>query len=165
MERNVTSTLYGSYRLIRTILVFDFALFLASISEEDEDDSQNSFCSLRFFFIFYSTVSWFDLNYIFGESSDTNTSPFIPGSSVEGPTIPKSYDGRGNDDHAEEVVSGFHPHHKESLLLDLNKVSIYLFFWYSTVNLALPFIRFLVCCALRTVVARSEQGKHIITNY
>ncbi|MFS7930691.1 hypothetical protein Hanom_Chr06g00567151 [Helianthus anomalus] len=27
-------------------------------------------------------MSWFNLNYIFGESSGTNTSTFIPGSSV-----------------------------------------------------------------------------------
>ncbi|MFS8002459.1 hypothetical protein Hanom_Chr13g01202311 [Helianthus anomalus] len=35
-----------------------------------------------FFFIIDSTISWFNLNYIFGESSGTNTSTFIPGSSV-----------------------------------------------------------------------------------
>ncbi|KAJ0467777.1 hypothetical protein HanIR_Chr14g0689041 [Helianthus annuus] len=67
-------------------------------------------------------MSWFNLNYIFGESSDTNTSTFIPGRSVEGPAVPDSYDGRGNDNHAEEVMPGFRPHHNESLLPDLNEV-------------------------------------------
>ncbi|MFS7983715.1 hypothetical protein Hanom_Chr11g00977771 [Helianthus anomalus] len=56
-----------------------------------------------------STMSWLDLNYVFGESSDKNTSTFIMESS-EGPPVPNSYDVRGNDDHAEEVVSGFRSH-------------------------------------------------------
>ncbi|MFS8035148.1 hypothetical protein Hanom_Chr17g01589641 [Helianthus anomalus] len=73
-------------------------------------------------------MSWFNLNYIFGESSDTNRSTFIPESSVEGAVVSDSYEGRGNDDHAEEVMSGFHPHHNESLLPDLNEISIYLLF-------------------------------------
>ncbi|XP_022023662.1 glycine-rich RNA-binding, abscisic acid-inducible protein-like [Helianthus annuus] len=81
-ERNITSALYGSYRPIRPTLVCEFAFFLAFINEEDEEDSQNSFPSRRFFFIFDSTMFWLNLNYIFGESSDTNTSTFIPGSSV-----------------------------------------------------------------------------------
>ncbi|MFS7972765.1 hypothetical protein Hanom_Chr09g00848661 [Helianthus anomalus] len=49
-------------------------------------------------------MSWFNLNYIFGESSDTKTSTFIPGNNVEGPSVPDSYDGRENDDHTEEVI-------------------------------------------------------------
>ncbi|MFS7973840.1 hypothetical protein Hanom_Chr09g00861371 [Helianthus anomalus] len=36
-----------------------------------------------------------------------------------------SYDGKGNDDHAKEVVSDFRPHHKESLLPDLNEVIVH----------------------------------------
>ncbi|KAJ0492902.1 hypothetical protein HanIR_Chr12g0580081 [Helianthus annuus] len=63
-------------------------------------------------------MSWFNLNYIFGESSDTNTSMFVLGSSVKGPAVPDSYDGRGNDDHVAEVVSDFRPHCNESLLPD-----------------------------------------------
>ncbi|MFS7951795.1 hypothetical protein Hanom_Chr07g00599371 [Helianthus anomalus] len=62
-------------------------------------------------------MSWFNLNYFVGESSNDNTSMFIPESN--------SYNGRVNDDHAEEVVSSFPSHQKESLLLDLNEVSIY----------------------------------------
>ncbi|MFS7946984.1 hypothetical protein Hanom_Chr06g00542691 [Helianthus anomalus] len=72
-------------------------------------------------------MSWFNLNYIFGES-DTNTSTFIPESSVEGPVVPDSYDEGGNHDHAEEVVPGFRPHPNESYLPDLNDVSICLLF-------------------------------------
>ncbi|MFS8005610.1 hypothetical protein Hanom_Chr13g01239371 [Helianthus anomalus] len=72
-----------------------------------------------------SIMCWLDLNYVFGESSDKNTSTFILESGV-GSAIPDSYDDRGNDDHAKEVVSGFHSHHKESLFPDLNEVSIYL---------------------------------------
>ncbi|MFS7918094.1 hypothetical protein Hanom_Chr03g00196821 [Helianthus anomalus] len=60
-------------------------------------------------------MSWFNLNHIFSLHSE---------STVEGSAVPNSYDGRGNDDHAEEVVSGFRPHHNESLLLDLNEVSM-----------------------------------------
>ncbi|MFS7915728.1 hypothetical protein Hanom_Chr02g00168651 [Helianthus anomalus] len=63
-------------------------------------------------------MSWFNPNYIFGDSSDTNTSTFITESSVERSAVPDSYDGRGNDDHAEEIVSGFRPHRIESLLPD-----------------------------------------------
>ncbi|MFS7963795.1 hypothetical protein Hanom_Chr08g00742531 [Helianthus anomalus] len=74
-------------------------------------------------------MSWFNLNYIFGESSGTNTSTFIPISS-EMPIVPDSYDGRGNDDHAEEVVSGFRPHDKESLFPYLNEVIIFFFFFF-----------------------------------
>ncbi|MFS7987509.1 hypothetical protein Hanom_Chr11g01023501 [Helianthus anomalus] len=58
-------------------------------------------------------MSWF--NHIFCESSDTNTGTFISESSVEESVVPDSYDGSGNDDYAEEVVSGFRPHHNESL--------------------------------------------------
>ncbi|MFS7890997.1 hypothetical protein Hanom_Chr00s000190g01627811 [Helianthus anomalus] len=57
-------------------------------------------------------MSWLDLNYM---------STFILESSVEGPVVPDSYDGRGNDDHTEEVVSSFCFHHKEALLPDLNE--------------------------------------------
>ncbi|MFS8009896.1 hypothetical protein Hanom_Chr14g01290721 [Helianthus anomalus] len=49
-------------------------------------------------------MSWFNLNKIFGQSSDTN----IPKSS-KGSVVSDSYDGRGNDDHAEEVVFAFVP--------------------------------------------------------
>ncbi|MFS7977748.1 hypothetical protein Hanom_Chr10g00907651 [Helianthus anomalus] len=71
-------------------------------------------------------MSWFDLNYVFGESSGKNTSMCIPESSVEGSDIPNSYDGRVNDDHVEEVLFDFHSYHKELLLLGLNEVIIYL---------------------------------------
>ncbi|MFS7963798.1 hypothetical protein Hanom_Chr08g00742561 [Helianthus anomalus] len=83
-------------------------------------------------------MSWFNLNYIFGESPGTNTSTFIQRSS-ERLIVPDSYNGRGNDDHTEEVVSGFRPHDKESLFPYLNEVNIYLFFLYLAVNLPLPF--------------------------
>ncbi|MFS8009901.1 hypothetical protein Hanom_Chr14g01290771 [Helianthus anomalus] len=53
-------------------------------------------------------MSWFNFNKKFGESSGKNTSTFIPKSS-EGSVVSNSYDGRGNDDHAEEVVSAFVP--------------------------------------------------------
>ncbi|MFS7889710.1 hypothetical protein Hanom_Chr00s000004g01610211 [Helianthus anomalus] len=66
-------------------------------------------------------MSWFNLKHILGKSSDTNTSTFIPESSVEGSVVPGYYNGRGNDDHTEEVVSGFRHHHNESLLSDLNE--------------------------------------------
>ncbi|MFS7918568.1 hypothetical protein Hanom_Chr03g00202691 [Helianthus anomalus] len=54
--------------------------------------------------MFDSTMSWFNLIYIFGESPDTNTSMFIPESSVERSVVPDSYEWRRNDDHAEEVI-------------------------------------------------------------
>ncbi|MFS7936585.1 hypothetical protein Hanom_Chr05g00417281 [Helianthus anomalus] len=69
-------------------------------------------------------MSWFNLNYFFGESSSDNMSTFIPESSVDGSVVPDSYNGRVNDDHTDELVSGFHSHQKESLLPDLN-ISIY----------------------------------------
>ncbi|KAM0050867.1 hypothetical protein Hdeb2414_s0007g00228741 [Helianthus debilis subsp. tardiflorus] len=71
-----------------------------------------------------STMSWLDLNYVFGELSSNNTSTFIGESSVEGHVVPNSYDGRVNDDHAEEVVFDFRSHDKESLLPDLNVVIV-----------------------------------------
>ncbi|KAM0045716.1 hypothetical protein Hdeb2414_s0009g00307241 [Helianthus debilis subsp. tardiflorus] len=77
-----------------------------------------------FFFIFGSTMSWFNRNYIFGKSSNINTSTFIPQSSVEEPVVPDSYDGWGNDDHLDEVVSGIRPYYNESLLPDLNEVIV-----------------------------------------
>ncbi|MFS8016487.1 hypothetical protein Hanom_Chr15g01369271 [Helianthus anomalus] len=70
-------------------------------------------------------MSSFNLNYVFGESSDNNTSTFISESNV-GSVVPNSYSGRVIDDHAEELMYGFCSHHMESLLLDLNEVSIYL---------------------------------------
>ncbi|MFS8016397.1 hypothetical protein Hanom_Chr15g01368191 [Helianthus anomalus] len=70
-------------------------------------------------------MSSFNLNYVFGESSDNNTSTFILDSNV-GSVVPNAYNGRVIDDHAEELMSGFRSHHKESLLLDLNEASIYL---------------------------------------
>ncbi|MFS7968907.1 hypothetical protein Hanom_Chr09g00802981 [Helianthus anomalus] len=64
-------------------------------------------------------MSWFNLNYFFGDSSNDNTNTFIQES--RGFTVSDSYNGRLNDDHTEDVVSSFHSHKKESLLPDLNK--------------------------------------------
>ncbi|MFS7983457.1 hypothetical protein Hanom_Chr11g00974741 [Helianthus anomalus] len=87
--------------------------------------------SLLFFLSFFistndSAMSWFDLNYVFGESSGNNTNTFIS-ESTEGSIVLDSYDGRVNDDHATEVVSCFHSYHKEPLLPNQNEVSIHLF--------------------------------------
>ncbi|MFS7964343.1 hypothetical protein Hanom_Chr08g00749141 [Helianthus anomalus] len=54
-------------------------------------------------------MSWY--NHIFGEPSDANTSTFIRDSSVAGSNVPDDWN--GNDDHADEVVSGYRPHHNE----------------------------------------------------
>ncbi|MFS7975920.1 hypothetical protein Hanom_Chr10g00886331 [Helianthus anomalus] len=43
-------------------------------------------------------MSWFDLKYVFGESSGNNTGTFIPDSSVEGSVVPDSYDERVKDE-------------------------------------------------------------------
>ncbi|MFS7900362.1 hypothetical protein Hanom_Chr00s108721g01806821 [Helianthus anomalus] len=67
---------------------------------------------------------WFNLNYIFGELFDTSTSSFFPESSVERSDVPDSYDGRGNDDHAEEVMSSFRPHCSESFLSCLAMIMV-----------------------------------------
>uniref|UniRef100_A0A251RPL7 Putative MULE transposase domain, FHY3/FAR1 family n=1 Tax=Helianthus annuus TaxID=4232 RepID=A0A251RPL7_HELAN len=67
-------------------------------------------------------MSWY--NYVFGEPSDANTSTFISDRSVAGSNVPGSYDLSGNDDHAHKVVSGYCPHHNESLLPDLNESAI-----------------------------------------
>ncbi|MFS8024160.1 hypothetical protein Hanom_Chr16g01459951 [Helianthus anomalus] len=46
-------------------------------------------------------MSWFILNYVFGNSSD-NTITFISETSVEGSVVPNSYNGRVIDDHGKE---------------------------------------------------------------
>ncbi|MFS7899764.1 hypothetical protein Hanom_Chr08g00705331 [Helianthus anomalus] len=86
--------------------------------------TNDSFLFLLFILSFFresiqSTLSYFDFNYNFGESSDNKTTTFIPESS-EGSVVPTSYNGRVNDDHAEEVISDFRSHQKKSLLTDLN---------------------------------------------
>ncbi|MFS7984622.1 hypothetical protein Hanom_Chr11g00988631 [Helianthus anomalus] len=55
-------------------------------------------------------MSWFNLNNIFDESFDANTSTFFSWKQCE------------------EVVSGFRPHHSESLLPNLIEITIYLLF-------------------------------------
>ena len=76
-----------------------------------------------------------------------------------GSNVPDSYDWSGNDDHAHEVVSGYRPHHNESLLPDLNEVSIYIYFFLFGVKLTINFypLVFLACYAPPTVVTRSER--------
>ncbi|MFS7963109.1 hypothetical protein Hanom_Chr08g00734281 [Helianthus anomalus] len=66
-------------------------------------------------------MSWFNLNYVFGESSGNNTSTLILERSVDGSIVPDSYDGSVKDNHEKEVLSGFRSYHKEPLLPDLNE--------------------------------------------